>query len=407
MRRWFILLMPFLTNCAGQDTSSGGGPSVVRDSAGIRIVENTRPSFGRSVWRLSADPAVTIGTAEGDENAQLYQVRDALRLDDGTIVIANAGSFQLKYFDATGRFITNFGREGGGPGEFSGFQALAKVWRTSGGGVAAWGGPPPQMSTLDANGQFVASHSFSQEPGPFPQPIDALAGGRVVSYHTRDPYQDSSSEAPVGTIRRDSLRFVWYSADDAEWGEIAWLPGREEQTYESRGRRYWGTNPFGSLPAFAVGDSSFYYGSAHRYEIRRYAPDGTLQSLIRRTESDRTLSSSSIDAYIENRMTNAPDDPSQRREWRAALEAARFPDRIPAYRRIQVDRVQDLWVQAYSLPGDPAAAWSVFGPDGAWLTDVTTPIDFTIYEIGDDYVLGLWQDADDVEYVLMYELIKP
>jgi hypothetical protein len=35
------------------------------------------------------------------------------------------------------------------------------------------------------------------------------------------------------------------------------------------------------------------------------------------------------------------------------------------------------------------------------------PARFTPFEIGPDYVLGVWRDADDVEHVQMYELVKP
>ena len=98
---------------------------------------------------------------------------------------------------------------------------------------------------------------------------------------------------------------------------------------------------------------------------------------------------------------------NQRREWRRAFEESRYPDRFPAYRRIHVDRAQNLWVQGYTLPGDAENIWSIFSPDGVWLTDVATPLDLSVYEIGDDYILGLWLDADDVEHVLMYELVKP
>jgi hypothetical protein len=35
------------------------------------------------------------------------------------------------------------------------------------------------------------------------------------------------------------------------------------------------------------------------------------------------------------------------------------------------------------------------------------PTGLRVTEIGPDYVLGLWRDADDVEHVRMYELIKP
>jgi hypothetical protein len=41
------------------------------------------------------------------------------------------------------------------------------------------------------------------------------------------------------------------------------------------------------------------------------------------------------------------------------------------------------------------------------LGDVTTPADFRITQIGDDFMLGVWRDDLDVEHVRMYELLKP
>ncbi len=35
------------------------------------------------------------------------------------------------------------------------------------------------------------------------------------------------------------------------------------------------------------------------------------------------------------------------------------------------------------------------------------PPRFQPLDIGPDYILGLWRDADDVEHVRMYQLVKP
>ncbi len=35
------------------------------------------------------------------------------------------------------------------------------------------------------------------------------------------------------------------------------------------------------------------------------------------------------------------------------------------------------------------------------------PEHFEAQESGDDYVLGKWEDPDDVEHVRMYQLVKP
>jgi hypothetical protein len=50
------------------------------------------------------------------------------------------------------------------------------------------------------------------------------------------------------------------------------------------------------------------------------------------------------------------------------------------------------------------STWSVFGPAGIWLGDVTMPARFLPRDIGADYVLGTAIDADGVETVVSYRL---
>ena len=58
-------------------------------------------------------------------------------------------------------------------------------------------------------------------------------------------------------------------------------------------------------------------------------------------------------------------------------------------------------------PSSQSTTWDVFDPTGRWLGPVRMPTGLRITDIGSDYVLGVWRDADDVEHVRMYELVKP
>jgi len=49
----------------------------------------------------------------------------------------------------------------------------------------------------------------------------------------------------------------------------------------------------------------------------------------------------------------------------------------------------------------------VFDPDGRFLGSVTLPARFTSYQIGSDFILGRWEDELEVEYVEVYDLLKP
>ena len=92
--------------------------SQVRDRAGVTIVENARPAPGsRLGWRIGETPAVSIGEEEGDPGEMLFDVRDATRLADGRIVVANAGTSDVRVFAADGTYLETWGRQGDGPGE--------------------------------------------------------------------------------------------------------------------------------------------------------------------------------------------------------------------------------------------------------------------------------------------------
>jgi hypothetical protein len=46
----------------------------------------------------------------------------------------------------------------------------------------------------------------------------------------------------------------------------------------------------------------------------------------------------------------------------------------------------------------------VFSDEGVLLGTVAIPPDLSIMEIGQDYVLGVWRDPLDVEFVHLYSL---
>ena len=112
MRRCVALLAISLMACA--DDTQPTNTTVVRDSAGVRIVESYAPHWDDvSAWRLDSAPLIDIGGDTGDPNAELYRVVSALRLDDGRIVIANGGSHQLLFYGPSG----GYGGAAGGRGD--------------------------------------------------------------------------------------------------------------------------------------------------------------------------------------------------------------------------------------------------------------------------------------------------
>lgn len=85
---------------------------------------------------------------------------------------------------------------------------------------------------------------------------------------------------------------------------------------------------------------------------------------------------------------------------------------LPVLRSLTLDTEGNLWMERYFGPGVEPSPFEVHAPDGTWLGSVSMPPGLDRGagaprpEIGDDYVLGLWRDAQNVESVRLYRLNK-
>lgn len=85
-------------------TPRSGPHPVIQDTTDTVVIENERPPpDSRLPWRIGTEPSLTIGSVTSGGPDQLFRVEDAIRLPDGRIVIANAGSSELRVFNPDGR----------------------------------------------------------------------------------------------------------------------------------------------------------------------------------------------------------------------------------------------------------------------------------------------------------------
>ena len=67
-------------------------------------------------------------------------------------------------------------------------------------------------------------------------------------------------------------------------------------------------------------------------------------------------------------------------------------DSYPAFEEIVTDLAGYLWVREYrmfDMLGEGDVVWTVFDPEGRIEGLVETPVGLEIFEIGEDYVLGV------------------
>ncbi len=398
MRHLIPIVIVTALACQPGDTPSGRTGPHLRDSAGIRIVQNAPPPGGsRLPWRIGAEPAVTVGRAEGDEPYLLYRVTDALRLTDGRIVVLNNGTQELRVFDGDGTHLATWGGRGEGPGEFGSLAAI-EPWR--GDSIAAWYGPRRGVTLFDENGNFGRNIVIERDENSllFNPKATGPSGAILVSH---EPHMYETVEVQ---IRDPEGKIV---------ASLGMHPGNERYIANERTERSTMYQPpFSARAAQTAWGDLFVHASTGQHEIRAYAEDGTLARIVRLGVVRRSPTQAHIDAYIEDRISWIPPEipPEEVEQYltrqRQAWEAVPVAEFLPAFNSLIADRVGHLWLEEFEPPGEerPGARWTVLDPEGRVLGWVETPDGLEIYEIGADYLLGDARDEFGVEYVQLWSL---
>lgn len=400
-----LLVMVGIQACGSPESSLP--PFAVRDSAGIEIVENGAPAVAPGTWRLSSEPDLVI--AGGDEPASppLYRVAGSVALSDGRIVVLNGTEPMVRWFTADGRFVAGAGRRGDGPGEFG--ASLTDLWPLAGDSVATWEHTPRRMHVFAPDGtharSVVTELPPDLRPGAYPQVV-----GRSVD-HLIGFLTSEEEPGVVGERSRGELTFLRYGADGSFQRRLMTVPGFEQFTAEivwpgsDTPSRTLGRPPFARAGFNRVHPDGIFYGSADRFEIAFYDFEGRLTRLIRANRPLRAVTEQMIEAYVESRRRSAAASDAPSLQMQPALEDLPFPDSVPAYSRLRVDREGWLWVRSYPLPADTVWTWSVFDPSGRWITDVRASREMRVLDIGRDHLLALVEDEFDVERVVRFAIV--
>lgn len=385
-----------LVACGGENPRAP--VASVRDSAGVMIVENSGDGAvweGGQAWAVADEPILDIGTLEGEEPYQLFQVSGAVRLPDGRIVVANSGTSELRFFDRSGRYAMSVGRKGSGPGEFEGLGTVGVI----GDSIAAFDWNLRRISTFALDGTFLRSAQL-QFPSGSPRPIGMFADGRWLCATNM-----VFAPAEMSTVRRDTSAYYVFGADGALVDSLFAFPSWEFFIKGSERFAMARSLPFGRGPAAATSGDGFWAGLTDRYELKRYASDGRLEVVMRRQHASKLVTDADIEAYKADALERIDND-NFRRQTEQLFQEMPIPSTMPAFAGIIVDELGDLWVADYTAPGAATRSWTVFDADGRMLGSFDLPGDLNVYQIGDDFILGLWRDELDVQHVRVYRLFR-
>lgn len=392
----------FVAVAAGCDAEPRpGSPVEVRDSGGIDLV-STRPATAleADLLRVDETPVLRIGGPEGEEARRFHRVVGAVR-DGDVLVVADAGSGELRWFALDGAHRGTAGGEGEGPGEFS---DLSWVGAGEEGSIHAWDRRLRRLSTFRA-GRFVGSVR-PPLPDDVPGPVvhGVLRGGTVVA--SPGPVYVPRSEPGV---QRPPMPVWLFSLEGRSFDTLASFPGRAVNLRPATNAGWIRTEvPFGPASFVAARGAELVVAESGSYELRYFDPAGDLATIVRVAHEPRAVTEDHLRAELERRLEGVPPIEEIREGVRASWESTPAPGTMPAFEEVLLDPTGHAWLRRPSGdPTEPVARWDVVGPDGAMLGAVATPSGLRVTDVGPDWVLGVWKDPLEVEHVQMHRLIRP
>ncbi len=385
-----IILLPILLGCTDEVPTTD---FLVRDSAGVTIVESSAPHWGPGEgWTVGAVPVLDLTTSGAGPDHEFFRVRNAVRASGGKIYVANWGTNEIKAFSDTGDFLGTFGGEGEGPGEF---RYLWGVAGYRGDSLVAFDYDLGRITLFPFNGGTARIISL---PDLFVRDVLPLTDGTFVARHAWP--STALYEGETNVVHREPVPLLRISKDGWVMDTVAMAAGKEELMVAAGAM----LPLFGKDTHFAVYEDMVYLGDADQLEYRVITPSGQLRQHVRVPSFDLKVMPEDLRREKEARL---PPDPSPR-----ALEsflALPVPPGKPAYSDLLVDSEGFVWLEDYRHPWAPARTtqssdWNVFTPQGEWLGLVRIPPRFRVFEIGLDYILGMGLDEVDVEHVQMLRL---
>lgn len=400
--RVFFVVAAALAPMAGAASQETVGPTgirvLIRDSAGIRIIENARPAEGsRLDWRLGPEPLVSIGRMAGEEPYLFHRVFGATMLSDGRIVIGDDGPKELRVFDRSGNHLETWGGQGEGPGEFRGGQ-LWGLAPLPGDSIVVWEYWFPELTVFGPDGEFLRRFIPERSRWDYGGDRRSHLGPLTVSL-------DGLILAGQDDVYIDPVEVEVWDAGGELRGSLGAHPGRERT-------RRGDENPeplmFGrSVRRHSWGDL-FIISSNRRYEFRAFALDGSLARIVRMEHLLRAPSDAHVDAYIEDRLSGIPSDRADlRAERQRELRSMPLAEHLPAFAGVRGDdALGHLWVYEYEAPGEEAAGtlFTIFDPEGRVLGFFEIPEGMGILEIGADYILARMENDLGVHSVQLWPL---
>jgi hypothetical protein len=388
--QWIAFALLLSSGCGGEG-ANGATAVVVRDSAGITIVESPAELAERDAgWTVASEPELSVGVVEGDDVYQLFRIQGAAQLGDGTLVVVNGGTQELRFYDPAGRHVRTVGGRGAGPGEFQ-FPRLVAA-RPDSFVVSDMGNN--RYTFHDASGAV----SRSVTPTGFVSSTHGWLGGDRVLVSRNSA--SAGLDTPEGVMPNHTT-FTVADIGTGTTSIVAELPGERVFMANTGSQISFTSVPYDGRPSAAGGEGGVYLTPGRIPEIHLYDSSGELVRIQRVLRSPRPLSQAEFDRTVATRVDQA-STPELKIEMRRRYDRMPTPETIPEFSWLLIDDTGHLWARRFS----DSTMWSVFDPAGHAVGTVTLPRGLGVQQIGADFILASRRDDLGVEYVVRYALTR-
>jgi hypothetical protein len=324
-----------------------------------------------------------------------------VRFDDGSLVVADGGSLELRFFTAEGRHLRTVGGKGAGPGEFMTLTALKR----NGNAAFAFDGRTAILRSYANDGRLTSENQIIASSRSMDE-MHFLGNGKIA---VRAPLRPGDQLPPVNGYARSILRIAILDSTGQRLAVLG--PFEDSETYSTHIKRDGVTYvanrpiPFGKHAVFAGSDSTVFVGTADAFEISGWGLTGEQTSKIRYDLAPVSVGDEQIAAFARHRSASASNPELEYRE--IAARASEYGGSIvPPYARMLIDADGYLWLGTYPIETSESELWHVFEESGRFLGAVRTPGNLRLFEIGHDYVLGVSEDSTGVEHVQLHSLSR-
>jgi len=332
------------------------GQYKVRAENGVTIVTNGRkpdPPKGAPT-KLTFEEIYTVGG--GDSPDASFVLATSLDvLPEGTVYVVDSKDSRVKVYDAAGKFLRAFGRQGQGPGEMNQPTGILVS-------------PDKEILVEDILNRRLAVFALD---GTFRRHISTAKALGLSGIQMDDQGLIVARSMGLGEGGKIAMEVKTY---DAEFNPKVTLASFGMQV--SGGAKI---NPFSAMDLlYTLGrDGRLYLGSARAYEIRVVSAEGKLLKTIGRDHEPVPFTQADKDEMLKS-LTGAPGVNLK--------DMIQFPDVYPPFGDFVLAGEGRLLVKTFEKgPATKEFYWDVFDADGRYIARVPIVHDIQLWRDGKAY----------------------